>query len=54
MWVKLGTILMPKIYSTSFVSPPDLPEAYLGIPHSLCHDPTEAPYTPNIPRPQHN
>ena len=47
---------MPKIYSTSFVNS-DSQSVYLTypkltceIPHSLCHDPRQAPYTPNIPR----
>ena len=50
---------MPKIYSTSFVNS-DSQSVHLTyqkptceIPHSLCHDPRQAPYTSNnnyIPR----
>ena len=47
---------MPKIYSTSLVNS-DSQTVHLTyhkptceIPHSLCHDPRQAPYTSNIPR----
>ena len=48
---------MPKIHSTSFVNSDTSQSLHLTYrksacerPHSLCHDPRQAHYTPNIPR----